>query len=158
MSRPLQPVAAWARYSTWALSFVGLALGTYLTIAHFVGNQILACSGTGVVDCEAVTSSPQSYIFHIPVAEWGLAAYLVMVVINSPWGWRSTRYWLHVVRFAFTAVSMLLVFWLVYAELVLINHICLYCTGVHIVTLSLLIILSRVSPLQLGWTVDASSK
>jgi uncharacterized membrane protein len=41
--------------------------------------------------------------------------------------------------------------WLVTAELLIIKNLCLYCTGVHIVTFALLIVLTRVSPAQLGW-------
>ena len=112
---------------------------------------MLACSSTGVIDCAAVTSSPQSYFFGIPVAFYGLGTYLVLTVLNSPWGWRLTSYWIHVARFVIVAASMVFVLWLVYAELMIINHICLYCTGVHIATFALLIVLSRVSPAQLGW-------
>jgi uncharacterized membrane protein len=46
---------------------------------------------------------------------------------------------------------MCFVLWLVTAEFVIIDNICLYCTGVHIVTFALLIVLTRVSPAQLGW-------
>jgi uncharacterized membrane protein len=44
------------------------------------------------------------------------------------------------------------VLWLIAAEFIIIDNICLYCTGVHIVTFALLIVLTRVSPVQLGWT------
>jgi uncharacterized membrane protein len=56
-----------------------------------------------------------------------------------------------VARFVIALISMCFVLWLVYAELIIIDHICLYCTGVHIVTFALLIVLTRVSPAQLGW-------
>jgi uncharacterized membrane protein len=46
---------------------------------------------------------------------------------------------------------MCFVLWLISAELLIIDNICLYCTGVHIVTFALLVVLSRVSPAQLGW-------
>jgi uncharacterized membrane protein len=46
--------------------------------------------------------------------------------------------------------------WLVYAELIILNHICEYCTGVHVVTFALLIVLTMVSPTQLGWTRSSS--
>jgi uncharacterized membrane protein len=46
---------------------------------------------------------------------------------------------------------MCFVLWLVFAELIIIDNLCLYCTGVHIVTFALLVVLTRVSPAQLGW-------
>ena len=78
-----------------------------------------------------------------------------MVALNSPWAWRAKNYWLHVARFALTVVGMGFVLWLIYAEIMIIGNICLYCTGVHIVTFALLIVLTRVTPTQLGWVDSA---
>jgi uncharacterized membrane protein len=153
--RETNPVPRWAVIVSFILSLVGLGFSIYLTIAHF-DTQILACSSTGVVDCAAVTSSPQSYLFGIPVAFFGLGNYLVMTVLNSPWGWRLKPYWIHVTRFVLSLAGMVFVLWLVYAELMIINHICLYCTGVHITSFLLMIVLTMVSPTQLGWARSAA--
>lgn len=152
MSRVVAPVPRWAVVTTFALSLVGLGLSIYLTIAHYQGKQILACSTSGVLNCGIVTTSPQSYFLGTPVADLGLANYIVMVALNSPWGWRLKSYWVHVGRFVLATGGVFLVLWLVYAEFIIINHICEYCTGVHIVTIALLIVLTRVSPVQLGWS------
>lgn len=137
--------------TTWALSFLGLGLSIYLTIAHYAGSSILACSTSGVVNCSVVITSPESYVFGIPVAVLGLVAFVGLIIINSPWGWKYPKRWLHQFRFYSLVASMLFVLYLVYCELVKLNHICEYCTMVHVVTLSLLIILTRVTPAQLGW-------
>ena len=150
MSRAVSTVPRWAVVTTFALSLVGLSLSIYLTITHF-DKAALVCATTGTINCAVVTTSAQSYFLGIPVAFLGLATYLVMTVLNSPWGWRARWYWFHGARFVISIVSMCFVLWLVYAELILINHICEYCTGVHIVTFALLIVLTRVSPAQLGW-------
>jgi uncharacterized membrane protein len=55
------------------------------------------------------------------------------------------------VRFVLAIGAMCFVLWLISAELLIIDNICLYCTGVHIVTFALLVVLSRVCPTQLGW-------
>jgi uncharacterized membrane protein len=47
---------------------------------------------------------------------------------------------------------MCFVLWLIYAEVEIIDAICLYCTAVHVVTFTLLIVLTIVSPKQLGWS------
>lgn len=151
MSRTTSSVSHSAVVTTWTLSLIGLAISAYLTFTHFEGTQYLACSSTGVVDCGAVTTSAQSYFLGIPVALLGLAHYAVMAALNSPWGWRAKPYWLHVLRFALAIGAMIFVLWLVAAELLIINHICLWCTGVHLVTFVLLIVLSRICPRQLGW-------
>ena len=53
-------------------------------------------------------------------------------------------------------VGIVFVLYLVYTELFTLNAICLYCTAVHIVTFALLIVLTRVSPAQLGWARSRS--
>lgn len=145
-------VPRWAEVVTFLLSLIGLGLSIYLTIAHFAGAQILACTNSGFLNCTKVTTSTQSYFLGIPVTILGLANYGVMSVINSPWAWRSRRQWLHVTRFVLAIAAMCFVLWLVYAEFIIINSICLYCTGVHVTTFLLLIVLTMVSPTQLGWT------
>jgi uncharacterized membrane protein len=146
---------AWAVITTFTLSLLGLGLSIYLTITHFQPHA-LVCSGGGAIDCLKVTTSAQSYVLGIPVAILGLCNYTVMAGLNSPWAWRSRFRWIHIARFALSIVSMCFVLWLIYAEVEIIGAICLYCTGVHIVTFALLIVLTMVSPEQLGWTRSRS--
>lgn len=154
MNRRTSDVAGWAPPVTLVLSLIGLALSTYLTIAHFRGTSLLVCPKNTVLNCAMVTTSAQSYFLGIPVAILGLADYVVLTALNTPWAWRARAYWLHVARFALGIVSMCFVLWLVAAELVIIKHICLYCTGVHVVTFVLFIVLSAVCPAQLGWAAS----
>jgi uncharacterized membrane protein len=140
----------WLVASTWILSLFGLGISAYLTFTHFAGTAYLACSARGIVDCAQVTTSAQSYFLHMPVAVLGLADFAVLSVLNSPWLWRSPRYAVHLARLVVIAGSMAFVLWLVAAELLIINHICLWCTGVHVITFALLILVSRLSPAQLG--------
>lgn len=151
MSESAFPVPRWAEITTFVLSLIGLGLSIYLTIAHFEGSQILACSDSGTVNCALVTTSAQSYFLGMPVAILGLANYVVMSVMNSPWAWRTSLRAVHVARFGLGVLSMCFVLWLVYAELIIIGHICLYCTAVHVVTFALLLVLTSVVPTQLGW-------
>jgi uncharacterized membrane protein len=60
------------------LSVVGLAVATYLTIVHYVGFQLLACSGAhgGHSSCQTVQSSQWSELDGIPVALLGLIGYI----------------------------------------------------------------------------------
>jgi uncharacterized membrane protein len=150
VNRTPRRVPTWAVVTTFVLSLIGLALSTYLTITHFEP-QDLFCTGNGFINCGAVTTSAQSRLLGIPVAFLGLGTYVVMTALNSPWGWRARNYWIHVARFVIAIVSMCFVLWLIFAELIIIDNLCLYCTGVHIVTFALLIVLTRVSPAQLGW-------
>ena len=150
MSRRAEEVSRAVVYSTFALSIAGLGIAAYLTFTHFEGNKFLACSTTGLFNCDTVTSSPQSYVLGMPVAVMGLVGYAVLVVLNSPWGWRAPWYPLHVARVVIVAGSMVFVLWLVAAELLYVDHICEWCTGVHVVTFVLFVIVARVAPRQLG--------
>jgi uncharacterized membrane protein len=149
-------VPAWVVVTTFLLSLIGLALSTYLTITHFEPGA-LVCSNSGFIDCAKVTTSAQSEILGIPVAILGLGNYVVMTGLNSPWAWRSRHRWIHEARFILAIISMCFVLWLIYAELIIIGNICLFCTGVHITTFALLIVLTMVSPAQLGWTRSRAS-
>jgi uncharacterized membrane protein len=76
----------------------------------------------------------------------------VMSVLNSPWSWKRDSYRLQILRLSLSLVGMCFALWLVSAEIVILGRICIYCTGVHIVMFSLFLVLTRVTPAQLGWT------
>jgi uncharacterized membrane protein len=150
----------WLRLTTLGLSLIGLGLSIYLTIAHLVGAHILACSNSGLVNCEAVTTSPESELFGVlPVAELGLAFYVFMTVINLPWLWRPEWRWLPArgrlgsarlgaiplaawrLRLASVIIGVLFILYLIYTELITLRTICLWCTYVHITTFVLFVFL-----------------
>ncbi len=131
---------SWLQWTTWILSFGGLGVSIYLTIAHFNTTVTLACPATSTVNCEKVTTSPESYAFGIPVAVLGLAFYLFLAVVNSPWVWRVTWPPLRWARIGSLVAGIVFVLWLVYAELFKIGAICLWCTAVHVITFALFVL------------------
>lgn len=135
MSRP-----GWVAPATFAITIAGTAVATYLTIAHFTSPKVLACSSTGVVNCERVTTSAQSEVFGISVALLGLAWFLAMCGLFSPWAWRSAIPWIRIARLVAVSAGMAFVLWLVYAELFVIRAICLWCTVVHVLAFALFVI------------------
>jgi len=156
MARVVAPVPRGVQWATWLLSLAGLGVAAYLTLAHFEGSQILACSDTGIVNCAKVTTSAQSYFLGVPVAVLGLANFVVLSGLNSPWGWRASSVAPHVARLLITVGSVAFVLWLIYAELILIDNICLWCTVVHVITISLFVLEMRVAPTQLGRHASAT--
>jgi uncharacterized membrane protein len=128
---------AWFQWTTWGLSLAGLGVSTYLTIAHFNQSVSLVCPATSTINCEKVTTSPESYLVGIPVAVLGLAFYLFMVVVNSPWLWRVTWPPLRWARIGSVVVGIAFVLYLIYSELFRIGAICLWCTSVHVITFCL---------------------
>jgi uncharacterized membrane protein len=122
---------------TFVLSVYGVGASIYLTIAHYNTSIRLACSDTGLVNCQAVTTSSQSMVFGIfPVAVLGLAFFVFMLAINSPWGWRLSRAQpiAHWARLGSVIVGIGFVIYLFFVELIQVNAICLWCTSVHVAT------------------------
>jgi uncharacterized membrane protein len=135
-------VPAWLRWTSLALSLAGLGVSIYLTIAHYTTTTILDCSSKGFVDCAKVTTSSQSMVFGVfPVAVLGLAFYLFMVAVNSPWGWRLRIPLVWWARIGSAVVGIGFVLYLVYAEIIQIGNICLWCTSVHVITFLLFALL-----------------
>ncbi len=131
----------WFQLTTWALAIGGLGVSTYLTITHFDSSVPLVCSEKGLINCALVTSSPQSYVFGIPVAVLGLAFYIFMVVAASPWAWRSKYPAVAWTRLASVVVGIVFVLYLVYTELFTLKAICLWCTSVHGITFVLFVLI-----------------
>lgn len=124
------------------MAVAGLGASTYLTLAHYTTASILACNSTGLVDCAAVTTSPQSMVFGIPVAVLGLGWFAAMLGLSLPGAWRTTLRWVAPARMALAGVGMAFVLYLVYAELLVLHHICLWCTSVHVLTFGLFMLVA----------------
>jgi uncharacterized membrane protein len=121
-------------FTTMVASVLGLAVSIYLTIEHFTQNSYALCPANSTFNCGKVTTSAQSHVFGIPVAVLGLAFFVFMVAVNSPWAWRARHPVVHWARLVSVVVGIVFVLYLVYAELFLVNAICLYCTSVHVLT------------------------
>jgi uncharacterized membrane protein len=131
----VRAVPLWFQLATWVLALGGLGVSVYLTVAHFTSPRILVCSEKGFVNCAAVTTSPESMVFGIlPVAVLGLAFYVFMAAVTSPWAWRATWPAIRWTRFGSVIVGMVFVLYLIYTELFTLNAICLFCTIVHVIT------------------------
>jgi uncharacterized membrane protein len=132
---------AWLRWTTFVLALAGLGVSIYLTYAHYTESALAGCTETtGVVNCGKVTTSAQSVVFGIPVAVLGLAFYVFVAAIMSPWAWMARRREIGMLRLASMVVGIGFVLYLLYAELFDIGSICLYCTSVHVITFVLFVL------------------
>jgi uncharacterized membrane protein len=122
------------------LSATGIATTVYLTIAHYTTSTILSCPDTGIINCGKVTTSSYSEVFGVPLAVLGLGYFLTMFVLQLPVFWRSKLVLVRWGRFVLSALGIPMVFWLIYAELFLLNSICLYCSVVHVLTILLFVL------------------
>jgi len=142
--RPLR----WQPIATLLLSIAGLGVATYLTITHF-DKVALVCSDNGAINCAKVTSSPQSVILGIPVAMLGLAFFIPMIALCLPAAWRSADRRIHLARLILSITGVGMIVYLIVAELFIIKAICLWCSGVHVITFILFVIIVTASPIVL---------
>lgn len=152
---PISPSAARV-WTSLVLSIFGVGVSTYLTLDHFA-KVALACSETGVINCQKVTTSAQSHFLGIPVALLGLVFYIAMTVINLPGLWHSMDRRIHILRLAMGVSGILFVLYLLAAELLIIGNICLWCTSVHVITFILFVLLLSTVPKMLGWGTAPAS-
>jgi len=147
-------VPFWTAPVCLLLTAIGIGIATYLTIAHYDTHVSLVCAAKGAIDCQAVTTSPQSKVFGIPVAPLGLAYFVGMIPLNLPVVWRSADPRIKIGRLLYGLAGIGFVCYLVYAEAVIIKKICLWCTGVHITTLVLFVVTVFASALAIPSDVD----
>jgi uncharacterized membrane protein len=127
----------WASPVSLVICALGIATASYLTYAHYSDASVLACSDRGAINCAKVTTSEQSHFLGMPVAVLGLAFFVGMTALSLPWAWRRPEPIVRYARLLATLVGVGMILWLIYAELAIIDAICLYCTGVHGLTLAL---------------------
>jgi uncharacterized membrane protein len=142
-------IPPWWPWVAFGLSLVGFGISLYLTIEHFQG-KLLPCPANAVFNCQKVTTSKYSHVFGVPVALAGLLFYTGMVGINSPPLWWTRARWVPRARLAMAASGICFVLYLLAAELFSIKAICLWCTGVHVTTFFLFILVVASFPLMSG--------
>jgi uncharacterized membrane protein len=123
------------------LSLLGLGDSIYLAYEHATANSTLACSGGGTVDCAKVTTSSYSTLAGIPVAYLGVAFFAVAlgIAVLTLVGTARVVVLAENARLAASGIGVAMVAYLVWAE-VQVGAICLWCTGVHVVTLALFVL------------------
>jgi uncharacterized membrane protein len=145
------------RVASLAVAALGVAVSTYLTIAHYSTSKVLVCSSSGTINCERVTTSPQSTFLGIPVALLGLLWFMAMTALCVPRAW-SSNLPVQVARLAVAIAGMGFTLWLVYAEMFIIGAICLWCTAAHLLAFILFVITVLTAPAAFaeGRRVDQS--
>ena len=109
------------------------------------------CSDSGAINCTKVLTSPQSVFLGIPVPVYGLVFFVAMLVICLPKFWRTTLWWVPWLRLGMSSVGILFALRLIYEELFVIRSLCLWCTGAHVLSFAMFVIIVT------GWedaTVD----
>src|SRR5260221_1535367 len=138
------------------MAVAGVAISLYLTGVHYL-NVPLACSTSGVVDCAPVLQSTYSVLpgTQLPITVPGLLWFvasgtLAGIALVRAWAGRPEPRWLRPAHVAWGAAGLLVVLYLVYAEIVQLHRICAWCTVVHLLTLAtFLVALARLQQLDM---------
>ncbi|MGO9406480.1 MAG: vitamin K epoxide reductase family protein [Acidimicrobiales bacterium] len=131
---------SWRPLAIAAICLAGIGISIYLLIVHY-DHSALICSNSGAVNCFKVLTSPASVIFGVPVPVFGLIFFVGMGVICSPFAWRFDAAWLAWGRIAAAVAGIGMVVYFVYQEALVLHTLCLWCTGVHVLTFAMFLII-----------------
>ncbi len=124
-------------YVLMLLGVVGVAIGSYLTIAHW-GKQPIVCGGVG--DCNTVNSSEYASVAGLPVAGLGALLYLTMTLTAIAWAARRDVDWLPIAYWGLALAGAGYAAYLTYIELDVLHAICVWCvSSATILTVSLIL-------------------
>jgi uncharacterized membrane protein len=133
------------------MAVAGLGISIYLTIVHYDSKVALICTSGGLVSCQSVTTSAYSVVpgTSIPITIPGMLWFIALGGLALVSLWAAARgeaedARLRPATLALTVVGLAFVIYLVFAEIVLVQRICEWCTVIHLLTLaSFLIALTR---------------
>jgi len=114
------------RQAITVLALAGIFVALYLTLFKFGVIGELSCS---VGECETVNTSRWAMLLGLPVAAWGLGAYIALFALSLV-GMTERFQESRPIALALVAISgtgALFSGWLTYLELFVIHAICIWC-------------------------------
>lgn len=120
-----------------ALATAGAMVAGYLTWSKLRGEGLIC---VGLQGCDIVNNSPYAELLGIPVAAWGLGAYLALMALGLPF-WKSQAHlypWTVVISFAITLGGWIFSMYLTAIEAFVLHAWCSWCvTSAILITLLL---------------------
>lgn len=104
------------------LALVGLADATYLTASHLAGETVTCI---GVAGCSDVLSSSYAKVGPVPLAAFGVLAYLVAFSAAICAGFGMAR--AHTLLLVAVGAMFLATLWLLYVQAFVLHAFCSYC-------------------------------
>jgi len=125
------PRSIWGIHPGLVLAFldlVGLAIASYLAITELSGGTPVCTIGdVGVRGCADVANSEYSRpFFGIPVAVYGVFLSITLFSL-AIWWWRTNRYNLLLAHYALSLVGVIFEGWFQFAQVFLIEAVCIWC-------------------------------
>lgn len=132
------------------LALFGLADSAYLLWRHRAESGAFCLAG----GCDVVNQSEYSEIAGIPVAVFGIAAYLLLLILSIAAGTSGSRRLLQMIV-ASAGIGMAVSVWLIYLQVAVIKAICSWCvlsaftlTSIFIVSLSASLMIPSVQRVE----------
>lgn len=148
-SQPAMVPPRWVPWTSTVICALAVLDSAYLVYQHFKGGSFTGCVVNSFINCGAVTNSIYSRFLGLPVSVLGLAWAAGMLVLCSPPAWRMASPWVGRVRMLGSVTGLVMVFYLIYRELFSIGKLCEFCTGVHVLTIALFVVLAFGAALAL---------
>jgi uncharacterized membrane protein len=118
------------RLAVAAVAVAGIAVAAYLTWVHYHPAALICTRGGG---CETVQRSHYAVLLGVPVAVFGLAAWVAVLALVA-WDTPTAR----VLVAAIALVSVVFAVYLVILQLFVIDAVCVWCLANDVVLVPLL--------------------
>ena len=122
------------------IAVAGVAISIYLTTVHYA-RVPLVCTSSGVVNCERVLSSSYSTVAGVPVSVGGIIWFAVMGGMGLMALLRSSEpRLLQPLQILWAFLGLMTVVYLVGVEVLALGVLCIWCTSLHALIFSALIL------------------
>jgi uncharacterized membrane protein len=108
-----------------ALDLIGLTIAIYLSVVE-LGGGVPVCGP--LKGCEQVATSDYSRIAGVPVAVFGVALSLTLLMLALAW-WRTELYALLLAHYGLSLAGVLFEVWFLYLQVFVIGAVCVWCTA-----------------------------
>lgn len=115
-----------------ALTLVGLADSAYLSQSALTSSD-LVCDIDGLDDCNTVAASPYSSFVGIPLAVYGLAFYVAILIIAGYLYYRPSRLAAKLLVAA-TVLGAIASVYFLYLQVAVIKALCIYCLASAVIS------------------------
>jgi uncharacterized membrane protein len=122
------------RLALLVVSAVGIGVASYLTYVHYQPAALI-CTGSG--GCETVQDSKYAVLAGIPVAMFGLAAWIAVLVLTI-WNSELAR----TLTAALALAGLAFAAYLVILQLFVIDAICIWCMANDVVLMPIFVVLA----------------
>ena len=122
------------------IGVLGAAISIYLTVVHYAAVP-LVCSTSGLVNCERVLSSAYSSVVGVPISAGGLVWFAVLGALGAAGlGAGAEPRWLQPAQVGWALLGLLTAIYLVGVEVLALGVICAWCTALHVLIVTALLI------------------